>query len=98
MRTLLFISIVGLLAACTQGEGEVCQSIRDCDDGLVCTIEQEGRGFCQDPDDIEVTEPEMDASEPPLNPDDASIDAGGDASLDAGVDASFDAGPDDDAG
>jgi hypothetical protein len=98
MRTLLFISIVGLLAGCTQGEGEACQNPRDCDDGLVCTLEDDNRGFCQDPDDVEMTDPEIDASEPPLDPDDAAMDAGHDASLDAGLDASFDAGPDDDAG
>jgi hypothetical protein len=61
-------------------------------------IEEEGRGFCLDPDDMQEQEQDKDASEPPLSPDDAGMDAGGDASLDAGLDASFDAGPDDDAG
>jgi len=96
MRTLIFISVVGLFVGCTQGEGEVCQSDRDCDDGLVCTPDEDDRGFCQDPDDVDKTPPEMDASEAPLDPDpDASLDA----STDAGPDGSaFDAGPDDDAG
>ena len=99
MRTFVFIFIMTSLAACTQGEGEVCQSDRDCDDGLVCTLDEDDRGFCQDPDDVEVTPPDNNAGEGALDPDpdagaDASVDGGGDA----GLDASFDAGPDDDAG
>jgi hypothetical protein len=102
MRTLMFISIVGLLSACKQGEGEVCQSNRDCDDGLICTNEENDRGFCQDPDDVDMTPDAEVSGESPLDPDDAGMDAGGDASLDASVDASLDASldaaADDDAG
>jgi hypothetical protein len=95
MRTLIFISIVGLLAGCTQGEGEVCQSVRDCDDGLVCTPDENDRGFCQDPDDVDKTPPQMDAGEVPLEPDpDASLDA----SPEPDASPEFDAASDDDAG
>jgi hypothetical protein len=100
MRTLISISIVGLLsllASCKQGEGEVCQNNRDCDDGLICKAEVEERGFCRDPDDVDETSPPADPDERPLDPDpDASLDAGLDASVDGGSDAGPDA--DDDAG
>jgi hypothetical protein len=80
------------LAACTQSENEVCQSNRDCDDGLVCTVEDDGRGFCQDPKDVDMRPPEVDSGEPDLGPDpDAAVDPDSDAGSDAGsaaVDAS----------
>lgn len=102
MRMRLFLVLVAsvLLVACTQSEGEVCQSDRDCDDGLVCTPDEDDRGFCQDPADVDKTPPAEDASEPDLRPDpDASMDGAVDAGKDAGDDAGFDGGPsDDDAG
>ena len=79
MRFLFLITcallVSSALAACTHSEGEVCQSDRDCDDGLVCTPDEFERGFCQDPDDVDKTPPEVDAGEPDLGPD-PDMDAG----------------------
>jgi len=37
----------GSLVACTRGEGESCQIVSDCDDGLVCCIApRAARGTC----------------------------------------------------
>jgi hypothetical protein len=82
MRLTILMLLAGLLFACSQGAGEVCQNDSDCDDGLVCAQEADERGFCQHPKDVMAPAPEdKDSGPEPLNPDpDASIDAGMDAS------------------
>lgn len=100
MRTPFFTSVVALslvacsLVACKQSEGDPCQSARDCDDGLVCTVDdiEASRGFCQKPKDVDEMQPASDGGDSDLAPDpDGAIDAGSDAG-----DAST--GPDEDAG
>lgn len=92
------------LFACSQGEGEPCQSNRDCDDGLVCVLAASSpRSVCRSPADIEPDTEDLDAAEPDL-PDDE--DAGGrpstpDASEPDAAEPEGDAAaepPDDDAG
>jgi hypothetical protein len=97
------------LLACSQGEGETCQSDRDCDDGLKCVLAaRSDRSVCRSPEDVELDAGDVDAAEPELpdedagdepDPPDASDDAGA-APIDAG-DAAVDAGEqpvDEDAG
>ena len=92
MRTFTLFAAALLLAACTQGEDDPCQSDRDCDDGLVCTIEEDDRGFCQNPKDVEEKPNDQDAGEPKLRPDDAAIDGGDGGASDASTDPDVDAG------
>lgn len=64
-----------VLLACSQGEGETCQTDRDCDDGLLCVkAASSPRSVCRSPEDIEPDAGGVDAGEPDL-PDDE--DAGG---------------------
>lgn len=95
---LVLCALLCALTACSQSEGDSCQQDSDCDDGLVCTIDDRTvvRGVCQDPDDVE--EPpaaDTDAAPPVLTDPDASMDAGRDGGApDAGDGAidDFDAG------
>ena len=71
------------LAACKQGEGEVCQIDDDCESGLECNA---GTMRCQKPGaNFADAAPQPDAGDPDASPPDA-----GDP--DAGFDAGFDAG------
>ena len=85
-----------LLLACSQGEGETCQSPRDCDDGLVCVMTAAGsdRSVCRSPEDVDAGAGEPDAGDPELPEDedagsepdrpDASDEDAGDPPVDAG--------------
>jgi hypothetical protein len=75
-----------LVSACTQEEGEPCQTDRDCADGLECRILRSERGKCVQPGEERSTS-DVDSGEPPrpndvdaaTNATDASTGAGGDA-------------------
>lgn len=86
MRLTILISLAGLLVACSQGAGEVCQNDSDCDDGLVCTQDADDRGFCQHPKDVAPpTVEDKDSGPEHLDPDpDASMDASAASDDDAG--------------
>ena len=104
---LVFTLVATSWLACSQSEGEPCQSDGDCDDGLFCVRAQRSeRGTCKVPSDIggmEDAGPDAGA-EPPLTPDEdagepppdggASTDGStsGDASM--APDAAVDGGPD----
>jgi hypothetical protein len=65
-----------VLLACSQGEGEPCQSNRDCDDGLVCVIAAgSDRSVCRLPEDVDAGTGNTDAGDPDLPEDE---DAGSD--------------------
>jgi hypothetical protein len=65
------------LAACKQGEGEVCQIDDDCETGLECNA---GTMRCQSPGaDRADAAPQADAGMPDAGMPDAGIDAGFDA-------------------
>jgi hypothetical protein len=78
----LLLGAVLLLAACEHAEGGVCQSTRDCEDGLVCDLTlDENRGVCRDPGDIDAGSgdagAQLDGAVPVLPPDgsaDAAVD------------------------
>jgi hypothetical protein len=71
-RALVFVLATAAfapLAACTQGEGGVCQINDDCDDGLICVP---GTGRCQKPGGSSVADAgPPDANTPDARPPDA---------------------------
>lgn len=84
----LLVGVVLLLAACEHAEGGVCQSSRDCEDGLVCDLSlDENRGVCRDPGDIDAGGADAglksDSAVPPLPPD-GSADAATEPPTDGG--------------
>jgi hypothetical protein len=64
--------------ACSQGDGETCQTNRDCESGLICVRTRNvERSVCSSPDDVETDAGSDDAGEPDLPPDDAGPDDAG---------------------
>ena len=92
IRCFTWVALLLLLGACNQAEGDVCQEDRDCADGLVCTLDDADRGFCQDPADVDRSAPTGDTGDDDLNEDPEGPADAGSAGRDAQSPAEEDAG------
>jgi hypothetical protein len=71
-------AVVAIACSHSQGDGETCQSNRDCEDGLICLPPIAERSVCGRPEDVDLADGGDDAGDPDLPPDDAGRGDAGD--------------------